>query len=333
MDNIMEIQSVKKHFPIYEGIIKKQVGSVKAVHDINLQIPRGKTIAVVGESGSGKTTLIKTIMRFYKPTDGKITFEGKDITNLSEQQLKPIRQHMQMVHQDPTSSLNPRKRIADILEEPLIVHKYGNRRKRQERVQELIELVELPKTFLTRYPHSLSGGQKQRIGIARALALNPKLICLDEPTASLDVSVQARIIALLERLQRELGLTYIFITHDLSLVNNFADYVAVMYLGEIMEYADVKSLYTKPLNPYTQSLLSSIPVTSKEEQSMLPMKIKLKGEIPSPRNIPKGCSFNTRCPFKQEICESTKPNLESDDSSEHLVRCHLYEEIMKMKSN
>lgn len=325
METLMEIQSLTKHFPIYKGLIKKQVGAVKAVNNISLKIPKGKTVAIVGESGSGKTTLLKTVMRFYEPTDGKIIFDGKDITHLKDKELIPIRQDMQMVHQDPTSSLNPKKRIMDILEEPLIVHKKGDKKERMERVKELIELVELPQSFLSRYPHSLSGGQKQRIGIARALALNPKLVCLDEPTASLDVSVQARIIALLQRLQDELGLTYIFITHDLSLVNNFADYVAVMYLGEIMEYSDVKTLFSSPLNPYTQSLLSSIPVTSDEEQKMLPVKIKLQGEIPSPINMPKGCSFGTRCPFKQEICDQ-KPELRKAENGS-FVRCHIFEEI------
>ncbi|UFJ39263.1 ATP-binding cassette domain-containing protein [Brevibacillus humidisoli] len=323
-DYMLEVNNLKKYFPIYKGLLKKQVGEVKAVDDISLQIPRGKTIAVVGESGSGKTTLAKAIMRFHEPTAGSIIYDGRDITHIGESELKKLRQEMQMVHQDPSSSLNPRKRIKDILEEPLIIHKVGTKVERIKRVKELLEIVELPQDFLYRYPHSLSGGQKQRIGIARALALNPRFICLDEPTSALDVSVQAKIVALLKRLQQEFDLTYLFITHDLSLVRNFADIVAVMYLGSIVEYAEVETLYTKPQNPYTQSLLSSIPVVSEEEQSMLPAKIPLKGEIPSPSNMPSGCRFHTRCPYKKEICMTPPDLFQTEEGS--LVRCHLVNE-------
>ena len=228
---------------------------------------------------------------------------------------------MQMVHQDPSSSLNPRKRIIDILEEPLKIHAEGDKRSRLKRVQELIEVVELPQEFLYRYPHSLSGGQKQRIGIARALALNPSFICLDEPTSALDVSVQAKIVALLKKLQQQYDLTYLFITHDLALVRNFADVVGVMYLGSIVEYAEVKTLFTRPLNPYTQSLLSSIPAVSDEEQSMLPVKIPLHGDIPSPSNMPVGCKFHSRCPFKKDICLTPPPLTVAKNGS--LVRCHF----------
>lgn len=323
----MEIKSIKKYFPVTKGLMKKKVGDVKAVDDISLSIPRGKTIAIVGESGSGKTTLLKTVMRFYELTNGEIWFDGENIANLDEKSLKRLRGNMQMVFQDPSTSLNPRKRIIDILEEPLIVHKKGNRSERLAQLEKLIQLVELPKEFLYRYPHSLSGGQKQRIGIARALALNPKFICLDEPTSALDVSVQAKIIELLKKLQKELGLTYLFITHDLSLVRNFADYVGVMYLGTLVEYGEVQSLFEHPLNPYTQSLLSSIPVVSDEEQNMLPIKIPLKGEIPSPINAPVGCKFHTRCPYKQVSC-LTDPPL-SPTSSGGYVKCHYHQEIQK----
>ncbi len=322
---MMEIKSIKKYFPINKGLLKRKIGDVKAVDDISLNIPKGKTIAIVGESGSGKTTLLKTIMRFYEPTSGEIWFDGINIANLEEKDLKALRLDMQMVFQDPSTSLNPRKRIIDILEEPLIVHKKGNKSERLAQMEKLIELVELPKEFLYRYPHSLSGGQKQRIGIARALALNPKFICLDEPTSALDVSVQAKIIDLLKKLQKELGLTYLFITHDLSLVRNFADYVGVMYLGTLVEYGEVRSVFEQPLNPYTQSLLSSIPVVSDAEQNMLPIKIPLKGEIPSPINVPIGCKFHTRCPYKQEICLTAPPVSPSLNGG--YVLCHNYKEI------
>jgi oligopeptide transport system ATP-binding protein len=328
MENyILQVENLKKYFPIHKGFFKKKVGDVKAVDDISLNIKAGSTLAIVGESGSGKTTLAKAIMRFYSLTEGNVIFDGKDISNISEQQLKKLKQDMQMVHQDPSSSLNPRKKIKDILEEPLIIHNIGNKSSRQQRVEELLEIVELPKDFLYRYPHSLSGGQKQRIGIARALALNPKFIVLDEPTSALDVSVQAKIIALLKKLQEQFNLTYFFITHDLSLVRNFADQVGVMYLGSIVEYGDVKTLYSKPQNPYTQSLLSSIPVVSDDEQSMVPKKIPLKGEIPSPSNMPQGCKFHTRCPYKEDICLTTPDLLKTEHGS--LTRCHLVEKINK----
>jgi oligopeptide transport system ATP-binding protein len=322
-DIILEVKNLKEYFPIYKGLFKRKVGEVKAVDDISLSVPRGKTVAIVGESGSGKTTLAKTIMRFYDPTDGSINFNGRDITRISDIELKKLRIEMQMVYQDPSSSLNPRKRIAAILEEPLIIHGIGDSASRQKRIKELIEIVELPQEFLYRYPHSLSGGQKQRIGIARALALNPKFICLDEPTSALDVSVQAKIVALLKKLQQTHNLTYLFITHDLGLVRNFADVVGVMYLGSLVEYADVKTLFSKPLNPYTQSLLSSIPVVSDDEQSMLPFKIPLKGDIPSPINMPVGCKFHTRCPYMKDICLTVPPLAVKENGA--LVRCHLVE--------
>ncbi|MEH7248091.1 ABC transporter ATP-binding protein [Neobacillus niacini] len=324
MENyILQVEDLKKYFPIKKGFFKKKVGDVKAVDDISLKLETGKTLAIVGESGSGKTTLAKSIMRFYELTEGKVVFDGKDITTLNEQKLKKLKQDMQMVHQDPTTSLNPRKKIKDILEAPLLIHHIGDAAARLKRVKELIKIVELPEDFLYRYPHSLSGGQKQRIGIARALALNPKFIVLDEPTSALDVSVQAKIITLLKDLQRKFNLTYLFITHDLSLVRNFADEVAVMYLGSVVEYSDVETLYTHPQNPYTQSLLSSIPVVSEDEQSMLPNKIPLNGEIPSPSNMPTGCKFRTRCPFATDICLTPPALLETKFGS--YTRCHLVE--------
>lgn len=325
--NILEVKNLKKYFPIYKGLLRKKTGEVKAVDDISLSIKKGETVAVVGESGSGKTTFARTLMRFIEPTEGVISFDGQDITSINLNTLKKLRQDMQMVHQDPSSSLNPRKRIKDILAEPLIIHNVGDRKSREKRVRELINIVELPEEFLYRFPHSLSGGQKQRIGIARALALNPKFIVLDEPTSALDVSVQAKIIALLKRLQKEFNLTYLFITHDLSLVRNIADTVYVMYLGSVVERADVETLYTNPRHPYTQSLLSSIPVVSDDEYYMLPKKIPLKGEIPNPSQMPSGCKFHTRCPFKEDICLQSTDLFEMSDGAG--VRCHLVDKIQK----
>ncbi|MFC5591528.1 ABC transporter ATP-binding protein [Sporosarcina soli] len=328
-NNILEINGLKKYFPINKGFFKKKVGDVKAVDDISLVLERGTTLAIVGESGSGKTTFAKTIMRFYAPTEGTINFDERDITAIDQKELKILRQQMQMVHQDPSTSLNPRKKIRDILEAPLLIHKIGNKQQREARIRELINLVELPEEFLDRNPHSLSGGQKQRIGIARALALNPKLVVLDEPTSALDVSVQAKIITLLRDLQKKLNLTYIFITHDLSLVRNFADQVAVMYLGSVVEYSDVETLYNHPLNPYTQSLLSSIPVVNENESKRLPNKIPLDGEIPSPTNMPEGCKFHTRCPYATEECKQ-RPELKITKYGSK-VSCHFAEEISEKK--
>ena len=327
-EKILEVKGLKTYFPIFKGILKRKVGEVKAVDDISFTINKGETVAIVGESGSGKSTLAKTIMKFIEPTAGEIYFKGKNIKDFHGKALKSLRREMQMVHQDPSSSLNPRKRIRQILLEPLVVHNIGTAKEREERVRELIKVVELPEEFLERYPHSLSGGQKQRIGIARALALNPEFILLDEPTSALDVSVQARIIKLLKKLQKEYNLTYFFITHDLSLVRNIADRVFVMYLGTVMECGDVEVLYSNPQHPYTQSLFSSIPVVDEKEREMLPVKIPLKGEIPSPMNAPTGCKFRTRCPFAVDECKE-RPVLEKKDSGT-FASCHFTEKIQNI---
>lgn len=328
-EKILVVEGLKTYFPVYKGLLKRKAGEVKAVDDISLSIEEGETVAVVGESGSGKSTLAKTIMKFIEPTAGKVVFDGKNMKDINGKDLINLRKQMQMVHQDPSSSLNPRKRIRQILLEPLIVHNVGTAKQREERVRELIDIVELPEEFLERYPHSLSGGQKQRIGIARALALEPKFILLDEPTSALDVSVQARIIKLLKKLQKEFNLTYFFITHDLSLVRNIADRVLVMYLGTVMEEGDVGTLYSNPQHPYTQSLFSSIPVVDENEREMLPMKIPLKGEIPSPSNVPTGCKFRTRCPFAVEKCKE-QPYLKEKRNGT-FASCHFAEEIQNKK--
>lgn len=322
---ILRTDGVKMHFPITAGLFRNQVGVVKAVDDIDIELNEKETFALVGESGSGKTTLAKAIFRLYRPTAGHIWFEGTDISTLDEQRLKPIRRQIQMVYQDPTSSLNPRKRLKEIIEEPLIIHGFRERNQRLRRVRELLDMVELPPEFLWRYPHNLSGGQRQRVGIARALALQPKLLILDEPTSALDVSVQAKIIGLLKKLQRELGLTYLFITHDLLLVRNFADRVGVMYLGHLVEVAPAAELYTYPRHPYTRALLSTIPTVHPSDKDMLPERTPLKGEIPSPAHQPSGCPFHPRCPRAMPQCVTKMPRIDEITPGVQ-VRCYLYGE-------
>jgi len=323
--NLIEIKGLKKYFPIMKGVLSRKVGEVRAVDDVYLSIPKGQTYALVGESGSGKTTLGKTVCRIYAPTAGQILFQGRDIAGLPEDRLKPVRRSMQMVFQDPTSSLNSKRRIKEILEDPLIIHGVGDAARRIGRVRELLDLVELPRDFLYRHPGNLSGGQKQRVGIARALALEPELMVLDEPTAALDVSVQAKLMALLKRLQKELDLTYLFITHDLSLVRNVAVVVVVMYLGRVVERGVGAELYKNPRHPYTRALLSAIPIVDEAERQFVPEKIALRGEIPSPADAPPGCPFHPRCHERMERCSSLTPP-EVSLAPGHLVACHLYAE-------
>jgi len=322
-ESLLEVRGLRKHFPVMKGVLRRKVGEVRAVEDVNLTLPKGSTYALVGESGSGKTTLGKTICRIYTPTAGQIVFQGRDIAELPEGELKPVRRSMQMVFQDPTSSLNGKRRIKDILEDPMIIHGVGDSAQRTNRVRELLDLVELPRDFLYRYPGSLSGGQKQRVGIARALVLEPRLVVLDEPTAALDVSVQAKLVALLKQLQRDLDLTYLFITHDLSLVRNVAAVVVVMYLGRVVEEAVGEELYRNPRHPYTRALLSAIPIVDEAERQYVPEKITLRGEIPSPADAPPGCPFHPRCHERTERCSSLAPP-EVSLAPGHLVACHLY---------
>ncbi len=323
MATLLSVSRLKKYFPITAGFLGRRVGEVKAVDDVSFDIPEGKTFALVGESGSGKTTVGKTIIRLIRPTAGDIYFDGTNLSELKEGDLKPWRRQMQIVFQDPTSSLNPRRRVADIIATPLEVHGIGTPRERLGRVKELLELVELPDKYLYSYPHALSGGQKQRVAIARALALNPRFVVLDEPTSALDVSVQAKILALLARLQRELGLTYLLISHDLSVVKNFSDHIAVMYLGKLMEMAPTEELFANPLHPYTRALLSAIPVVTDEELELIPERITLEGEIPSPANAPTGCVFHTRCYARMEVCPLEDPQ-QLEVSPGHYVWCHLF---------
>ena len=320
---LLRVERLRKYFPITAGFLGRQVGQVRAVDDVSFTVPEGQTFALVGESGSGKTTVGKTVIRLIHPTAGDILFNGTNLSVLGERELKSWRRQMQMVFQDPSASLNPRRRVADIVATPLEVHGIGTRRERLARVRELLDLVELPEKYLYSYPHALSGGQKQRVAIARALALHPRFVVLDEPTSALDVSVQAKILALLARLQQELGLTYLLISHDLSVVKNFADYVAVMYLGRMMEMAPTEKLFAHPLHPYTRALLSAIPVVSEEELKVIPEHITLEGDIPSPANVPGGCVFHTRCYTVRDMCPVELPPL-VEVESDHQVRCHLF---------
>lgn len=322
-ETLLELQDLKKHFPIKSGLLQKTVGHIKAVDGINLKVNKGETLGIVGESGCGKSTVGRTIIRLYEPTDGKIIFNGKDISHLSESDLrKDVRKNIQMIFQDPFASLNPRKTLRAIIREPLDTHHIYRGKERDQHVESLLEKVGLNASFINRYPHEFSGGQRQRIGIARTLALNPELIIADEAVSALDVSIQAQIINLMEDLQEEFGLTYIFISHDLSVVRHISDRVGVMYLGKMMELASKKELYAGPLHPYTQALLSAVPVPRKKGV-MKRERIILKGELPSPANPPKGCVFHTRCPAAFDLCKQVNPDFK-EVKSNHFVACHLY---------
>ncbi len=326
-DVILSVRNLKMHFPITRGIlIQRQVGSIKAVDGINFDLMRGETLGLVGESGCGKSTTGRAILQLYDPTDGQVIFEGKDLTEMKGGDLRRMRRRMQMIFQDPYASLNPRMTVGSIIGEPLEVHNIGsNRKERQERVQELLKTVGLNPYFVNRYPHEFSGGQRQRIGVARALAVNPSFIVCDEPISALDVSIQAQVINLLEDLQGELGLTYLFIAHDLSVVRHISDRIAVMYLGKIVELADRDALYADPMHPYTQALLSAVPIPDPEIEKKR-QRIILEGDVPSPANPPKGCNFNTRCPRVMDICRQYEPAF-TDVGSGHYVACFLHEAV------
>ncbi|WP_163972119.1 ABC transporter ATP-binding protein [Oceanobacillus halotolerans] len=323
-DFILEVKNLKKYFPIKDGILQKTVGHVKAVDGLNLNIKKGETFGIVGESGCGKSTAGRTIIRLNKPTEGKILYKGEDITKASENQLrKSIRKDIQMIFQDPFASLNPRKTLGKTLMEPLEAHQlYKNKKERMDRVKELLDVVGLDPSYFTRYPHEFSGGQRQRIGIARALALNPELIIADEAVSALDVSIQSQIINLMKDLQEKFNLTYIFISHDLSVVRHISDRVAVMYLGNLMELADKDSLYSEPLHPYSKALLSAVPVPKKKGEEQRE-RIVLEGDIPNPANPPKGCVFHTRCPVAMDVCKEVVPTFK-EEKPNHYVACHLY---------
>ncbi|RDI74346.1 oligo-HPY: oligopeptide/dipeptide ABC transporter [Gaiella occulta] len=323
---LLRVEDLRVWFPIMSGVVlDRHVGDVKAVDGVSLAIARGETLGLVGESGCGKSTLGRAMLRLYVPTGGRIVFDDQDITSLSERELQSVRRRMQMVFQDPYASLNPRHSVGRIVGEPLRVHGVVPRREVSGRVRELLEVVGLPADAANRYPHEFSGGQRQRIGLARALALNPDFIVCDEPVSALDVSIQAQIVNLLERLQEKFGLTYLFIAHDLAVVRHISDRIVVMYLGKVVEIAPADDLYENPLHPYTLTLLSAIPIPDPEVERRR-VAIRVEGDLPSPANPPRACRFHTRCPFVQETrCAEEEPPLRTIDG--HLVACHFAEDV------
>ncbi|WP_434688241.1 ABC transporter ATP-binding protein [Hungatella sp. SB206] len=328
---LFQVKNLKTYFPVKEGLLKKVTGNVKAVDGVSFEVYRGETLGVVGESGCGKSTMGKTVMRLLNPTDGEILYrmggEMKDVAKFNKKELFDFRKEVQMVFQDPYSALNPSKKIGEAFEEPLKIHGIKDQKKRQEIMDRVIQMVNLRKEYLLRYPHEFSGGQRQRLCIARALEVNPSVLICDEPVSALDVSIQAQVLNLMKKIQHELKLTYIFIAHDLSVVQYMSDRIAVMYLGEIVELADSKSLYREPLHPYTKALLSAIPVPVINSGKK---RIVIEGDVPSPINKPQGCPFHTRCPQCMQQCKTEKPVLLDRKGEGHFAACHLYsrEEIL-----
>jgi oligopeptide transport system ATP-binding protein len=319
---LVKVDHLVKHFPITRGVvIQKQVGAVHAVDDVSFNIYKGETLGLVGESGCGKSTTGRTLLQLYRPTSGKVFFENIDLVALKGEDLRRTRRRMQMIFQDPYASLNPRMTVEEIISEPLVVHGILPRKEMRDKVKELLNIVGLSSRLVDRYPHEFSGGQRQRIGVARAIALQPSLIVCDEPISALDVSIQAQVVNLLEDLQEKLGLTYLFIAHDLSMVRHISNRVAVMYLGIIVELADRNELYTNPLHPYTQALLSAVPIPDPviEERRQ---RIILEGDVPSPVNPPSGCRFRTRCPLAGAICAEEQPEFREVQPG-HFVACHM----------
>jgi oligopeptide/dipeptide ABC transporter ATP-binding protein len=319
-ETLLQVSHLKKYFPIKRGILQRTVGHVKAVDDVSFTVRKGETLGIVGESGCGKSTTGRSILRLIEPTAGEVLYQGKDLTKLSRSAMRELRQKMQIVFQDPYSSLNPKYKIGSLLERPMKIHGLYSPAERRKRVVNLLERCGLDASAVNKYPHEFSGGQRQRIGIARALTLNPSLLVLDEPVSALDVSVQSQIINLLEDLQHEFGLTYLFIAHDLSVVRHISDRIAVMYLGQVVELTDSLELFDDPLHPYTQALLSAIPVPDPEIKRE---RILLSGDLPSPANPPKGCPFHTRCKDAMDVCKLRKPEWKEVKPGHH-VACHLY---------
>lgn len=316
---LLQVKNLKKYYLQKSGLFHRQIREVKAVDDVSFTIRQGETLGLVGESGCGKSTTGRSILRLIEPTEGQIWFEGKDVLTMSKDGLQKVRRDMQMVFQDPYASLNPRHTIERTLEEPMKVHGIGGARERKQRVYDLLEVVGLNVHHAKRYPHEFSGGQRQRIGIARALAVNPKLIVADEPVSALDVSIQSQVLNLLQDVQKQFQLTYLFISHDLSVVRHFCNRVGVMYLGRIVELADKNTLFRYPKHPYTKALLSAVPIP---DPSIKRERVILKGDVPSPAFVPKGCAFHERCPYVMEVCKIERPTME-DRGRGHLVACHL----------
>ena len=318
---LLSAEHVKKYFPVKKGVfIQHEAARVHAVDDVSFDVRRGETLGLVGESGCGKSTLGRCIVRLHELTDGRVVFEGRDISHLSRNDLRPLRRELQIIFQDPFASLNPRKRVGQIVGAPMRIHGVGDRAEVRRRVRDLLEVVGLSPEHYNRFPHEFSGGQRQRIGVARALALNPKLVIADEPVSALDVSIQAQVLNLLKDLQEELGLTYIFIAHDLGVVRHVSDRIAVMYLGKIVELSPAEELYTRPIHPYTEALLSAVPIPDPDESAGRE-RIVLEGDVPSPIDPPPACRFHPRCRYATEICREIEPPL-TDYGGGHLAACH-----------
>lgn len=318
-DPLLQVRNLKKHFPVTSGVFSKVNGWIKAVDDVSFDVYAGETLGLVGESGCGKTTTGRCLLRLEEPTSGQVVFEGSDILKMNNQELRRLRKEMQIIFQDPYGSLNPRMTVGEIVGEALTIHGVASGKEKEENVENLLKVVGLSPYHARRYPHEFSGGQRQRIGIARALALRPKLIVCDEPVSALDVSIQSQILNLLDDLQEEFNLTYIFIAHNLSVVEHISDRVGVMYLGKMVELSDSNTLYTSPQHPYTQALLSAIPVPDPDHRSE---RIVLEGDVPSPIDPPSGCTFHPRCPYCQDICRQEQPKWRQKDTN-HFVACHL----------
>jgi oligopeptide/dipeptide ABC transporter ATP-binding protein len=324
---LVDIRDLKMHFPLTQGIVlQRVVGYVRAVDGVTFSIERGQTLGLVGESGSGKTTIGRTMVRLYKPTAGQILFGDQDLAKMAGEPLRQMRRRIQMVFQDPFASLNPRYTIGSLIAEPMHIYSIGSKDEIRERTVELLRVVGLRPEYIDRYPHEFSGGQRQRIAVARALAINPEFVIADEPVSALDVSVRAQVLNLLQRLQQQFHLTYLFVSHDLSVVRHVADRIAVMYLGKIVELADRDELYAAPKHPYTKALLSAVPIPDPKVEKRR-QRIILSGDLPSPINIPSGCRFHTRCPMAQQICREVEPAFERKEGREHYSACHFAENV------
>ena len=324
---LLDIRDLKMYFPLTQGIVfQRVVGYVRAVDGISFSIERGQTLGLVGESGSGKTTIGRTIIRLYKPTEGSIVFNGQDLAKLDGEPLRQLRRQAQMVFQDPFASLNPRFTIGSLIAEPMQIYKMGTAQELRDKTVELLRVVGLRPEYIDRYPHEFSGGQRQRIAVARAISINPEFVIADEPVSALDVSVRAQVLNLLQRLQQQFNLTYLFVSHDMSVVRHVADRIAVMYLGRIVELSDRDELYAAPKHPYTKALLSAVPIPDPKIERKR-QRIILSGDLPSPINIPSGCRFHTRCPMAQSICREIDPVFEAKEGHEHYAACHFAEKV------